>query len=91
MKATCAGEVMETDLPESLTEELSGRLPPLPLSQAVIEQTGVALHRVCLLKDAVDEVVGVDVVLDEVVEGELQLGGKGQQDPAEQKRLASAG
>lgn len=81
---TRVGEFMETDLPESLAEELSGRLPPLPLSQAVIEQTGVVLHRIRLLKDAVQKVVGVDVVLDEAVEGDLQLGGKGQQNPAEQ-------
>lgn len=62
---------VKTDLPESLTEELSGGLSPLLLSQAVIEQTGVVLHRVRLLKDAVHEVVGVDVILDEVVEGNL--------------------
>lgn len=86
MKVTHGGEFVETDLPESLAEELSGRLPPLPLSQAVTEQTGVALHRVRLLEDAVHKVVGVDVVLDEAVEGDLQLGGKGQQNPAEQKR-----
>lgn len=86
MKATRVGEFLKTDLPESLTEELCGRLPSLPLSQAVVEQTGVALHRVRLLTDAVHQVVGVDVVLDEVVEGDLQLGDKGQQNPAEQKR-----
>lgn len=74
---------VKTDLLESLTEELSGRLPPLLLSQAVIEQTGVLLHRVGLLKDAVHEVVGVDVILDEVVEGNLELGGERQQNPEE--------
>lgn len=86
------GELMRTDLPQSLAEELRGRLAPLPLRQAVLEQGGVVLHRVGLLEDAVHQVEGVDVVLDEVVQGNLQLGGEGQQDPAEQQKnwLASA-
>lgn len=62
---------VKTGLPEGLTEELRGRLAPLMLCQAVIEQTGVVLRRVRLLKDAVHKVVGVDVILDEVVEGNL--------------------
>lgn len=86
------GELTRTDLPQSLAEELRGRLALLPLRQAVLEQGRVALHRVGFLEDAVHQVEGVDVVLDEAVQGDLQLGGEGQQDPAEQQKnwLASA-
>lgn len=62
---------MCTNLPERLTEELSGRLPPLAFAQAVVQQVRVDAHGARLVAHAVDQVVGVDVVLDEGVQGNL--------------------
>lgn len=72
------------NLPECLIEKSSSRLAPFSFIQAVVEQTRVAFHCICFLKHSIDKIVGVDVILDEVIEGQLQFGGKGQQNPAEQ-------
>lgn len=49
--------------------------------QTVVQDTGVVFHGVRSMKSFIYQIISVDVLLDEMVKRNLQLGDEGKQNP----------
>lgn len=62
---------MYTNLPQSQIEKLSSWSPSLYVFQGVVEHIRVVFHSVGFVQNSIYQIVGVDVIFDEVVQGKL--------------------